>query len=37
MVVDVVAVADMIKMLEEKKGGPSRAMLKSILLSALHV
>jgi hypothetical protein len=36
MVMDVVA-ADMIKMLGERKGGPSRAMLKSILLSVLHV
>jgi hypothetical protein len=32
-----VVVADKIKMLEERKGGPSRAMLKSILLSVLHV
>jgi hypothetical protein len=38
MVMDVViAVADKIKMPEERKGGPSRAMLKSILLSVLHV
>jgi hypothetical protein len=36
MVMDVV-VADKMKMLEERKGGPSRAMLKSILLSVLHV
>jgi hypothetical protein len=36
MAMDVV-VADKIKMLEERKGGPSRAMLKSILLSILHV
>jgi hypothetical protein len=36
MVVDVV-VADKIKVLEERKGGPSRAMLKPILLSVLHV
>jgi hypothetical protein len=36
MVMDVV-VADKTKMLEEGKGGPSRAMLKSILLSVLHV
>jgi hypothetical protein len=36
MVMDVVA-TDKIKMLEERKGGPSRAMLKSILLSILHV
>ena len=32
-----VAAADKIKMPEERKGGPSRAMLKSILLSVLHV
>jgi hypothetical protein len=36
MVVDVAA-ADKTKMMEERKGGPSRAMLKSILLSVLHV
>jgi hypothetical protein len=36
MVVDTV-VAEKIKVLEERKGGPSRAMLKSILLSVLHV
>jgi hypothetical protein len=36
MVMDV-ATADKIKMLEERKDGPSRAMLKSILLSVLHV
>jgi hypothetical protein len=36
MVVDV-PFADKIKMMEERKGGPSRAMLKSILLSILHV
>jgi hypothetical protein len=36
MVMDVV-VADKIKVIEERKGGPSRAMLKSILLSVLHV
>jgi hypothetical protein len=36
MVMDVVA-ADKIKMLEERKDGPARAMLKSILLSVLHV
>jgi hypothetical protein len=36
MVMDVAA-TDKIKMLEERKGGPSRAMLKSILLSILHV
>jgi hypothetical protein len=36
MLMDVV-VADKTKMLEERKGGPSRSMLKSILLSVLHV
>jgi hypothetical protein len=36
MVMDVV-VADKIKMLEGRKGGPSSAMLKSMLLSILHV
>jgi hypothetical protein len=36
MVMDV-GVVDKIKMLEERKGGPSKAMLKSILLSVLHV
>jgi hypothetical protein len=36
MVMDAAAV-DKIKMLEERKGGPSRAMLNSILLSVLHV
>jgi hypothetical protein len=36
MVMDAAAV-DKIKMMEERKGGPSRAMLKSILLSILHV
>jgi hypothetical protein len=36
MVMDTV-VADKIKMLEERKGAPSRAMLNSILLSVLHV
>jgi hypothetical protein len=36
MVVEVVA-AERIWMLEERKGGPSRAMPKSILLSVLHV
>jgi hypothetical protein len=36
MVMDVV-VADKIKMMEEEKGGPSRTMLRSILLSVLHV
>jgi hypothetical protein len=36
MVMDVVA-TDKTKALEERKGGPSRAMLKPILLSVLHV
>jgi hypothetical protein len=36
MVMDA-AIVDKIKMLEEGKGGPSRAMLKSILLLILHV
>ena len=36
MVMDVV-VADKIKVLEERKGRPFRAMPKSILLSVLHV
>jgi hypothetical protein len=36
MVMDVV-VADKTKMMEEEKDGPSKAMLKSILLSVLHV
>jgi hypothetical protein len=36
MIVEAI-VADKIWMLEERKGGPSRAMLKSILLSVLHV
>jgi hypothetical protein len=36
MVMDVAA-ADKIKMLEERKGRPSRAKLNSILLSVLHV
>jgi hypothetical protein len=36
MVMDAAAV-DKIKVLEERKGGPSRAMLNSILLSVLHV
>jgi hypothetical protein len=36
MVMDVV-VANKIKVLEERKGGPSWAMPKSILLSILHV
>jgi hypothetical protein len=37
MVVEATAAADRIKMLEERKGGPSRPMLKSILLLVLHV
>jgi hypothetical protein len=36
MVMDAAAV-DKIKMMEEEKDGPSRAMLRSILLSVLHV
>jgi hypothetical protein len=36
MVMDVVA-ADKTKLMEEEKDGPSRAMLRSILLSVLHV
>jgi hypothetical protein len=36
MVMDA-AVADKMKILEKRKGGPSRAMLKSILLLVLHV
>jgi hypothetical protein len=36
MVMDA-GVVDKTKMLEERKGGPSRAMIKSILLSVLHV
>jgi hypothetical protein len=36
MVMDVVA-ADKMKLMEEEKDGPSRAMLRSILLSVLHV
>jgi hypothetical protein len=36
MVMDVVVV-DKMKMLEERKGGPSRVILKSILLSVPHV
>jgi hypothetical protein len=36
MVMDVV-VADKMKMLKERKGGPSSVMLKSILLLVLHV
>jgi hypothetical protein len=31
------AVANKIKPMEEEKDGPSRAMLRSILLSVLHV
>jgi hypothetical protein len=37
MVMDVVVVVDKITVLEERKGGPSGAMLKSIVLSILHV
>jgi hypothetical protein len=36
MVVEAAA-ADRIKMLEERKGGPSRAISKLILLLVLHV
>jgi hypothetical protein len=36
MVMDVVVV-DKIKLMGEEKDGPSRAMLRSILLSVLHV
>jgi hypothetical protein len=36
MVMDVV-VADKTNLMKEEKDGPSRAMLRSILLSALHV
>jgi hypothetical protein len=36
MVMDVVA-ADMKNMVKKNKDGPSRAMLRSILLSVLHV
>jgi hypothetical protein len=36
MGMDVVA-ADKIELMEEEKDGPSRAMLKSIMLSVLHV
>jgi hypothetical protein len=36
MMMDVVAI-DKMKLMEEVKDGPSRAMLKSILLSVLHV
>jgi hypothetical protein len=37
MVVEVVVATKRIKMLGERKFGPSRAMLKSILLSVFHV
>ena len=33
----VVVVTDKAKMMSEEKAGPSRAMLRSILLSVLHV
>jgi hypothetical protein len=36
MVMDV-ATADKMSMMKEKKDGPSKAMLRSILLSVLHV
>jgi hypothetical protein len=36
MVMDVV-VADKMNLVKEEKDGPSRAMLRSILLSVLHV
>jgi hypothetical protein len=36
MVMDATA-ADKTRMMEEEKGGPSKAMLRSILLSVLHV
>jgi hypothetical protein len=36
MVMDVAA-ADKTKLIEEEKDGPSRAILKSVLLSVLHV
>jgi hypothetical protein len=36
MVMDIV-VADKTKLIEEEKDGPSKAMLRSILLSVLHV
>jgi hypothetical protein len=36
MVMDAAA-ADQTKMMEEEKDGPSKAMLRSILLSVLHV
>jgi hypothetical protein len=36
MVMDVVA-TDKTKLMEEEKDGPSRAMIRSILLSVLHV
>jgi hypothetical protein len=32
-----VVVVDKTKLMEEEKDGPSRSMLRSILLSALHV
>jgi hypothetical protein len=32
-----VVIANKIKMMEEEKDGPSRAMLRSILLLVLHV
>jgi hypothetical protein len=31
------AVADKIKLMEKERDGPSRAMLRSIMLSVLHV
>jgi hypothetical protein len=38
MVMDVVVVAtDKMNLMKEEKDGPSRAMLRSILLSVLHV
>jgi hypothetical protein len=37
MVMDVVAVAEKTNLMKEEKDGPSRAMLRSILLSVLHV
>jgi hypothetical protein len=36
MVMDVVA-ADKTRLMKKKKDGPSRAMLRSILISVLHV
>jgi hypothetical protein len=36
MVMDATA-ADKTRMMEEEKGGPSRAMLRSIMLSVLYV